>query len=66
MGTRENSIATWCKRFQIDRWKLRDRMKAGELTVHEKRADGEVDITPAAIVKLKELITEIERALLDE
>jgi hypothetical protein len=25
MGTRENSIATWCKRFQIDLWKLRDR-----------------------------------------
>ena len=24
MGTRENSIATWCKRFQIDLWKLRD------------------------------------------
>jgi hypothetical protein len=66
MGTRENSIATWCKRFQIDLWKLRDRMKAGELTVYEKRADGEVDITPAAMVKLKELITEIEGALLDE
>ena len=57
MGTRENSIATWCKRFQIDLWKLRDRMKAGELTVYEKRADGDVDITPAATVKLKELIT---------
>src|SRR4249920_3228208 len=66
MGTRENSIATWCKRFQIDLWKLRDRMKSGELTVYEKRADGKVDITPAAMVKLKELITEIEGALLDE
>ena len=66
MGTRENSIATWCKRFQIDLWKLRDRMKAGELSVHEKRADGDVDITPAAMVKIKELITEIEGVLLDE
>ena len=61
MGTRENAIATWCKRFQIDLWKLRDRMKAGELTVYEMRADGD-----AAMVKLKELITEIEGALLDE
>jgi hypothetical protein len=42
MGTREHSIATWCKRFQIDLWKLRDRMKAGELTVYEKRAEGDV------------------------
>jgi hypothetical protein len=66
MATREHSIATWCKRFQIDLWKLRDRMKAGELTVCEKRADGEIDITPVAMVKLKELITEIETALLDE
>jgi hypothetical protein len=66
MGTRENSIATWCKRFQIDLWKLLDRMKSGELTVCEKRADGNVDITPAAVVKLKELITQIEGALLDE
>ena len=66
MVTREHSIATWCKRFQIDLWKLRDRMKAGELTVYEKRAKGEIDITPAAVVKLKELITEIEGALLDE
>ena len=41
MGTRENAIATWCKRFQIDLWKLRDRMKAGELTVYEMRADGD-------------------------
>ena len=41
-------------------------MKAGELTVCEKRAEGEIDITPAAVVKLKELITEIEGALLDE
>jgi hypothetical protein len=64
MVTREHSIATWCKR--IDLWKLRDRMKAGELLVYEKRADGEVDITPAVMVKLKELITEIEGALLDE
>ena len=32
----------------------------------EKRADGKVDITPAAMVKLKELITQIEGALLDE
>jgi hypothetical protein len=60
MGTRENSIATWCKRFQIDLGKLHDRMKSGELTVYEKRADGKVDITPAAMVKLKELITQIE------
>ena len=66
MGTRENSIATWCKRFQIDLLKLRDRMKSGELTVYEKRADRKVDITPAAMVKLKELITQIEGALLDE
>jgi len=66
MVTREHSIATWCKRFQIDLWKLRDRMKAGEVTVYEKRVDGEVDITPAAMVKLKELIAEIEGALLDE
>jgi hypothetical protein len=62
MGTRENSIATWCKRFQIDLWKIRDRMKSGELTVYEKRADGKFDITPAAMVKLKELITQIEGA----
>ena len=66
MVTREYSIATWCKRFQIDLWKLRDRMKAGELTVYEKRAEGEVDITPAAMVKLKDLIAEIETALLRE
>jgi hypothetical protein len=66
MGTREHLIATCCKRFQVDLWKLRDRMKAGELTVYEKRADGEVDITPAAMVKPKQLITEIEQALLDE
>ena len=66
MVTREHSIATWCKRFQIDLWKLRDRMKAGELTVYEKRAEGEVDITPAAMVKLKDLIAEIETALLRE
>src|SRR6476660_2446359 len=66
MGTRENSIATWCKRFQIDLWKLLDRMKSGELTVFEKRADGKVDITAAAMVKLKELIAQIEGALLDE
>jgi len=66
MVTREYSIATWCKRFQIDLWKLRDRMKAGELTVYEKRAEGEVDITPAAMVKLKDLIAEIETALLGE
>jgi len=66
MVTREYSIATWCKRFQIDLWKLRDRMKSGELMVYEKRADGKVDITPAAMVKLKELITQIEGALLDE
>jgi hypothetical protein len=66
MDTREHSIATWCKRLQIDLWKLVDRMKAGELTVYEKGADGDVDITPAATVKLKELITEIETALLDE
>jgi hypothetical protein len=66
MVTREHSIATWCKRFQIDLWKLRDRMKAGELMVCEKRAEGEVDITPAAMVKLKDLIAEIEGALLDE
>ena len=36
MGTRENSIATWCKRFQIDLLKLRDRMKSGELAVYER------------------------------
>ena len=36
------------------------------MTVYEKRADGKVDITPAAMVKLKELITQIEEALLDE
>jgi hypothetical protein len=66
MGTRENSIATWCKRFQIDLWKLRDRMQTGELTVYEKRPEGKVDITPAVMVKLKELITEIEVTLLDE
>ena len=66
MVTQEHWIATWCKRFQIDLWKLRDRMKAGELTVYEKRAEGEVDITPAAMVKLKDLIAEIEGALLDE
>jgi len=41
-------------------------MKAGELTVYEKRAEGEVDITPAAMVKLKDLIAEIETALLRE
>jgi hypothetical protein len=41
-------------------------MKSGELTVYEKRADRKVDITPAAMVKLKELITQIEGALLDE
>ncbi len=65
MGTRENSIATLCKRFQID-WNLRDRMQTGELTVYEKRPEGKVDITPAVMVKLKELITEIEVTLLDE
>jgi len=41
-------------------------MKAGELTVYEKRAEDEVDITPAAMVKLKDLIAAIETALLRE
>ena len=66
MGTREISSAIWSNRFHIDLCKLSDRMKPGELTVYEKRADGKVDITPAAMVKLKEVITQIEGALLDE
>ena len=37
MSTREHSIATWYKRFQIDLWNLHDRMKAGELILYEKR-----------------------------
>ena len=36
MSTREHSIATWCKRFQIDLWNLHDRMKAGELILYER------------------------------
>ena len=39
MSTREHSIATWCKRFQIDLWNLHDRMKAGELILYEKRGE---------------------------
>ena len=66
MRTREQSIATWCKRLQIDLRKLSDRMKAGELTVYEKRDAGEVNVTDTAIAKIKEAITEIEAVLLDE
>ena len=42
--TREHSIATWCKRFQIDLWNLHDRMKAGELILYEKRGEDEVNV----------------------
>ena len=66
MSTREHSIATWCKRFQIDLWNLHDRLKAGELTLYEKRGEDEVNVTHSAMNKIKELISGIERALLDE
>jgi hypothetical protein len=66
MSTREHSIATWCKRFQIDLWNLHDRMKAGELILYEKRGEDEVNVTHSAMNKIKELILGIERALLDE
>ena len=29
MGTREHSIATWCKRFQIDLWNLHEAPERG-------------------------------------
>jgi hypothetical protein len=45
MSTREHSIATWCKRFQIDLWNLNDRMKAGELILYEKIGEDEVNVT---------------------
>ena len=66
ISTREHSIATWCKRFQIDLWNLHDRMKAGELILYEKRGEDEVNVTHSAMNKIKELILGIERALLDE
>ena len=66
ISTREHSIATWCKRFQIDLWNLHDRMKAGELILYEKRGEDEVNVTHSAMNKIKELISGIERALLDE
>jgi hypothetical protein len=66
MSTREQSIATWCKRLQIDLWKLSDRMKTGELAVYAKRNDGEVNVTHTALAKIKEAITEIEVFLLYE
>ena len=66
MSTREQSIATWCKRFQMDLLKVSDRMKMGEIIVYEKRDDGEVDVTHAAMTKIKEAITQIEAMLLDE
>jgi hypothetical protein len=47
MSTREHSIATWCKRFQIDLWNLHDRMKAGELILYEKRGEDEVNASAA-------------------
>jgi len=62
MSTREHSIATWCKRFQIDLWNLHDRMKAGELILYEKRGEDEVNVTHSAMNKIKELISGIERA----
>ena len=62
----QHSIATWCKRFQIDLWNLHDRMKAGELILYEKRGEDEVNVTHSAMNKIKELISGIERALLDE
>ena len=55
MSTREHSIATWCKRFQIDLWNLHDRMKAGELILYEKRGADEVNVTHSAMNKIKEL-----------
>ena len=66
MNTREQSIATWCKRFQIDLGRLSDRMKIGELTVFEKRKDGKLDITTAVIATINQAIREIEAVLLDE
>jgi hypothetical protein len=66
MSTREHSLATWCKRFQIDLWKLHDRLKAGELILYEKRGEDEVNVTHSAMNKIKELISGIEQALLDE
>ena len=38
MSTREQSIATWCKRFQMDLLKVSDRMKMGEIIVYETMA----------------------------
>jgi len=66
MFRREHSLATWCKRLQIDLWNLHDRMKAGELILYEKRGEDEVNVTHAAMTKIKELNSGIERALLDE
>ena len=66
MNSREHSIATWCKRFQIEMSILRDRMKAGELVVYEKTGDEEVNVTPLAITKIKELIADIQQTLMDE
>ena len=66
MSTREHSIATWCKRFQIGLWNLHDRMKAGELILYEKRDEEEVNVTHSAMSKVNELISGSERALLDE
>ena len=66
MNSREHSIATCCKRFQIELSKLRDRMKAGELVVYEKTGDEEVNVTPLAISKIKQLIADIQQTLMDE
>ena len=56
MNSREHSIATWCKRFQIELSKLRDRMKAGELVVYEKTGDEEVNVTVASARKISDQI----------
>ena len=57
MSTREHSIATLCKRFQIDLWNLHDRMKAGELILYEKRGEDD-NVTHSAMNKIKELVSD--------
>jgi hypothetical protein len=74
MSTREHSIATWCKRFQIDLWNLHDRMKAGELILYEKRGEDERTSDGSSVVqdgllqaigiaRLKEVRAEADRIL---
>ena len=52
--------------FRLSCGKLRDRMKVGELVVYEKKGDEEVNVTPLAITKIKELIADIQQTLMDE